>query len=110
MTLSHLYRAGATALFLALLVPAGWGLFGQEPDEPPPLPVPGKLTLPSSEPFPPPDEPASAAPVSEEARPLEAEKTAVPAGIDVQTRGPLHEAYAQPSDSTPQVGPVVPRD
>ena len=31
------------------------------------------------------------------------------AGIDVQTRGPLHEAFAQPYSPDPQPTPVVPR-
>jgi hypothetical protein len=30
-------------------------------------------------------------------------------GIDVQARGPIHEAYAQPTDLNPQPGPVVPK-
>jgi hypothetical protein len=30
-------------------------------------------------------------------------------GIEVQTRGPVHEAFAQPVDRNPQAGPVVPR-
>ena len=30
-------------------------------------------------------------------------------GIIVQARGPVHEAFAQPSDVNPQPGPVVPR-
>jgi len=31
-------------------------------------------------------------------------------GIEVQTRGPVHEAFAQPTDDRPQAGPVVPRE
>src|SRR5437899_1931384 len=29
-------------------------------------------------------------------------------GIEVQTRGPVHEAYAQPSLASPEPGPVIP--
>jgi hypothetical protein len=29
--------------------------------------------------------------------------------VQVQTRGPIHEAYAQPVDQAPQAGPVVPK-
>jgi hypothetical protein len=32
-----------------------------------------------------------------------------PPAISVQTRGPIHEAYAQPVDQTPKPGPVVPK-
>ena len=28
-------------------------------------------------------------------------------GIEVQTRGPMHEAFAQPSDVKPEAGPIV---
>src|SRR5262249_18503281 len=31
------------------------------------------------------------------------------AGIDVQARGPVHEAYAQPYNAAPQPGPVAPK-
>jgi hypothetical protein len=31
-------------------------------------------------------------------------------GIEVLTSGPIHEAYAQPSDSQPQVGPIAPKE
>ncbi len=30
-------------------------------------------------------------------------------GIDIQARGPIHEAFAQPTDATPQLGPTIPR-
>ena len=34
----------------------------------------------------------------------------IPSGdVTVQARGPVHEAYAQPTDSTPQAGPVIPK-
>lgn len=31
-------------------------------------------------------------------------------GVEVQTRGPVHEAFAQPSTAEPEPGPVVPKD
>ena len=30
--------------------------------------------------------------------------------VEVQTRGPLHEAYAQPFDVKPEAGPIVPKE
>src|SRR5262245_60231097 len=32
---------------------------------------------------------------------------ALQAGVEVQARGPVHEAYAQPNGSDPRPGPVV---
>ena len=32
-----------------------------------------------------------------------------PPGVDVQTRGPIHEAFAQPNDPTPGAGILVPK-
>src|SRR5581483_4658997 len=32
-----------------------------------------------------------------------------PQGVEVQTRGPVHEAYAEPTDARPQPPPVVPK-
>ena len=32
-----------------------------------------------------------------------------PAGVEVMARGPVHEAYAEPTDPRPQAGPVVPK-
>jgi hypothetical protein len=34
---------------------------------------------------------------------------ALPEGAEVQARGPVHEAFAQPTDVTPAPGPVVPK-
>jgi len=28
-------------------------------------------------------------------------------GVEVMARGPVHEAYAQPTDATPEAGPIV---
>src|SRR5687768_3913616 len=33
----------------------------------------------------------------------------LPEGVEVQLRGPVHEAYAEPTDPQPQAQPVVPR-
>src|SRR5262245_61030248 len=30
-------------------------------------------------------------------------------GVQVQTRGPVHEAFAQPTEVKPQPGPIVPK-
>ncbi len=38
-----------------------------------------------------------------------AEAPAADDGVSVQTRGPVHEAYAKPLDQKPQPGPVVPK-
>jgi WXXGXW repeat (2 copies) len=32
-----------------------------------------------------------------------------PAGMDVQARGPVHEAFAEPMNTQPEMGPVVPK-
>src|SRR5260370_19981134 len=29
--------------------------------------------------------------------------------VTVQARGPIHEAYAQPTDTAPQAGPIIPK-
>ena len=34
---------------------------------------------------------------------------APPAGVEVQARGPVHEAFAQPVDPQPAAGPVAPK-
>ena len=36
-------------------------------------------------------------------------QAAPPPGVDVQARGPVHEAYAEPADVRPEPGPVVPQ-
>ncbi|HJT77431.1 MAG TPA: hypothetical protein VJ739_09545, partial [Gemmataceae bacterium] len=51
---------------------------------------------PSQEPLPPPPDAASAPAVADP-------------DVNVQARGPVHEAYAQPLEPKPQPGPVVPK-
>src|SRR5262249_46589503 len=33
----------------------------------------------------------------------------IPQGVEVLTRGPVHEAFAEPADSTPRPQPIVPK-
>src|SRR5712692_6012726 len=47
------------------------------------------------------------APRATDAPPAQAQDA--PPAISVLTRGPVHEAYAQPVDKNPQPGPVVPK-
>src|SRR4051794_12233660 len=86
--MNHLLRAGALGLLLAAFWAAGPVVRAQEASEPPPF-----------------LEEDDVPPLSGEA----SEPTPAPDGISVQTRGPVHEAYAQPTDTSPQRGPVVPR-
>src|SRR5207247_617576 len=41
--------------------------------------------------------------------PAAARQDARPDGVEVLTRGPVHEAYAEPTDPTPRATPVVPQ-
>src|SRR5438270_31607 len=44
------------------------------------------------------------------ARSQDADTVARPADIEIQTRGPVHEAFAQPFDLKPEPGPAVPKE
>jgi hypothetical protein len=46
---------------------------------------------------------------SQEPPPLPTMDATANDAVQVQTRGPIHEAYAQPFNQTPQPGPVVPK-
>src|SRR5262245_19752519 len=41
--------------------------------------------------------------------PVPAGNVQVEAGVEVQARGPIHEAFAQPAEVNPGAGPVVPK-
>src|SRR5436309_1999360 len=98
---THLRRAGALGLVLAAVLAPAHVVSAQEPGEPPPVPgYPAIEGAPEEPPPAPTEPPAAEAP---------AEPAAGQEGVVVQTRGPVHEAYAQAYERAPEPGPVVAR-
>ncbi len=56
-----------------------------------------------------PDDSPSATPKGDENKTDDPPPPAAPEGVEVQTRGPVHEAYAEPSGSPPVANPVIPQ-
>jgi hypothetical protein len=77
----HIHRLGFVVLLLTVLVTTWEVLSAQEPGKTPPA-AQDQMEEPID--GPPPED-----------------------GIEIQTRGPVHEAYAQPVDTDPKPGPVV---
>src|SRR2546423_15703194 len=108
--LEHLGRVGAVTLLAGLLTPWPQARAQDQPLPPSVAPQPNDFgpppPVPDDVPPPPPGE--GLQPTGPINRPGDVPPPpATEDGVEVQARGPVHEAYAAPSQATPVPGPVV---